>query len=141
MNVLRKFFSNFILLLSMTGGIVFIAQAASPSYETVSRCFFVYAGIIEAGRDSQHSEVYSFAQSRVGWVGGYVQANQENQEFKQVFEAGLRANKQVGLQLKATLISAISSRNVQSFSIAIQEAAKCDRLIGIHTGSGPRLLQ
>lgn len=115
------------------------AHATEPSFNTISRCFFVYAPIFQVGRDIQHTELFQFGQVRVGYMGGYVQANKLNPHFKQVFEGNLSANKRAGIKLEYTLKEAISSRNKQLFSSVINEAVNCDRQIGILTDFLPTL--
>jgi hypothetical protein len=115
------------------------AQAANPSFETISRCFFVYAQIFEAGEKLTHQELFQFGQARIGWVGGYVQANQSNPEFKRIFDGNLAANKRAGLELGNSLMKAMASRNRLLFSAVINEAISCDRLIGISTNFIPEM--
>jgi hypothetical protein len=83
------------------------AQMTNPSYEVVSRCFFVYAPITELGRDLPHPQLYQFGQTRIGWAGGYIQANQNNAAFKQVFESNLDQNKKMARQIETALKQAI----------------------------------
>lgn len=115
------------------------AQAVNPSFETISRCFFVYAPILETGEKLLHPELFQFGQARIGWVGGYIQANQSNLEFKRVFEGNLAANKRAGLELEKSLMKAVASRNQSLFSTIINEAISCDRLIGITTKVIPKM--
>lgn len=113
--------------------------AADPTYQTISRCFFVYAPIAQVGRDYSHAELFQFGQARVSWIGGYIQANQSNLAFKQVFESSLAANKRAGIQIENALISALDNRNQSQFSWAVNQAISCDRLIEIRTDFLPRL--
>lgn len=115
------------------------AQMPNPSYEAVSRCFFVYAPITELGRDLPHAQLFQFGQPRIGWTGGYVQANQNNASFKQVFENNLDRNKRMGIQLESTLKLAIQSRNQSQFSAVINQAVECDRVLGIRTATLPAM--
>ena len=115
------------------------AQAQSPSYETVSRCFFVYAPITQLGSDLPHAQLFQFGQPRIGWVGGYVQANQSNAAFKQVFESNLDRNKHMGMQLETSLRQAILSRNQGQFASLLNQAVDCDRALGIRTAPLPTL--
>ncbi|MHB1401647.1 MAG: hypothetical protein ACYCWB_04515 [Thiobacillus sp.] len=114
-------------------------QAANPSAETILRCFFVYAPILETGEDLRHHELFQFGQARVGWIGGYNQANQFNPEYKRVFEANLAANKRIARELKKSLTKAVKSRNQSLFSSVIDEAISCDRSIGITTKFIPKI--
>jgi hypothetical protein len=107
------------------------AWAANPSFETISRCFFVYSPIFEAGKKLPHPELYQYGQARLGWIGGYIQANQSNPEFKRVFDGNLEANKRAGMEFEKSLMNAVASRNQSLFSAVINEAVNCDRLIGI----------
>lgn len=117
----------------------FSAYSAEPSFETISRCFFVYASIFEVGRDIPHTDLFHFGQVRVGYMGGYVQANKANPHFKQVFEGNLSANKRSAIDLENSLKTAISSRNQPVFTSVINEAVTCDRQIGIRTDFLPKL--
>lgn len=112
---------------------------ANPSFETISRCFFVYASILQSGENLPHPELYHFSQGRIGWIGGYLQANQSNPEFKRVFEGNLAVNKRAGAQLEKSLMNAVASRNQSQFSAVINEAVDCDRLIGIATKFIPKM--
>ena len=115
------------------------AQMTNPSYETVSRCFFVYAPITELGRDLPHAQLYQFGQPRIAWAGGYVQANQNNVAFKQIFESSLEKNKRMAVQLENSLKQAVATRNQSQFSSAIEQAVACDRALGIRTAGIPAL--
>jgi hypothetical protein len=115
------------------------ARSADPSFEIITRCAFVYAPIFQAGRDIPHTELFHFGQVRVGYIGGYLQANKLNPQFKQVFESTLSANKQAGVQLESSLKRAISTRNHTLFSSVINEALDCDRLVGIRTDFIPKM--
>jgi hypothetical protein len=116
-----------------------IAQAENPSFETISRCFFIYASVIQSGEKLPHPELYQFGLGRVGWIGGYVQASQTNIEFKRIFEANLAENKRAGKKLEQSLMAAVISRNQIQFSNDINEAINCDRLIGITTKFIPKM--
>lgn len=113
--------------------------AADPSYETMSRCFFVYAPIAQVGRDRPHPELFQFAQGRVAYIGGYVKANKANRAFEQVFKSKLEANKQAGIHIEEVLVTALNGRDQSRFSWVINQAISCDRLIGIRTDFLPRL--
>ena len=115
------------------------AQPASPSFETISRCFFVYAPITEVGRDLPHPQLFQFGQPRMGWIAGYIQANQSNARFKAVFEGRMAENKRFGVQLEQKLKQAIAARNQSQFNAVVNEAVSCDRQIGIRTDFLPRL--
>ena len=114
-------------------------QILNPSFETVSRCFFVYAAITELGRDLPHPQLFQFGQPRVGWVGGYMQANQSNATFTRVFEGSLPRNKEMAVQLQSSLRRAISARNQSAFSSVIDQAIACDRALGIRINFVPSL--
>ena len=115
------------------------AQVAKPSYETVSRCFFVYAPITELGRDLPHAQLFQFGQPRIGWATGYIQANQNNSAFKLTFESSLETNKRMANQIDAMLRQAIQSRNQTQFAAALNRAVDCDRALGIRTGYLPTM--
>lgn len=112
---------------------------AAPTFDVISRCFFVYAPIFQVGRDRPHTELFQFGQPRVAWVGGYVQANRDNPTFKRVFEANLDANKRAGIKIEETLVQALNTGERGRFSWAINEAISCDKLVGIRTDFLPRL--
>lgn len=113
--------------------------AANPSFEIVSRCFFVYANILQAGERLPHPEIHQFGLEKIGWVGSHLQAHQSNLEFKRVFEVNLAANKRAGVQLEKSIMDAVASRNQAQFSAVINKAVECDRLIGITTKFIPRM--
>jgi hypothetical protein len=115
------------------------AHSTEPSFEEISRCFWVYGSIFEAARDLSQPELFQFAQSRVAWVGGYIEANKSNAIFKKVFERDLQAHKRSAVHRYNSVRTAISSRNQSLFSSLIGEAISCDRQIGIKTGAIPRL--
>lgn len=117
----------------------FSVYSAEPAFETISRCLFVYGAIFEVGRDTPHADLFHFAQVRVGYMTGYVQGNQGNPRFKQVFEENLSANKRSAINLQDSLKAAISSRNKYVFSSVINQAVACDRQIGIRTDFLPTL--
>ncbi|MDI4634720.1 hypothetical protein J7U46_16790 [Pelomonas sp. V22] len=112
---------------------------ATPSFETVSRCFFVYAPITELGRDLPHQSLFHFGQPRIGWAAGYVQANQNNAVFKQVFESNLEKNKRAAVKLETMLRRAIQSKDQGQFQRAINQAVDCDRALGIRTSDLPNM--
>lgn len=124
----------FVLFCSASHG-----QILNPSFETVSRCFFVYAPITEFGRDLPHPQLFQFGQPRIGWVTGYIQANQSNSTFKQVFEANIGKNKEMAVQLESSLRRAISARSQAAFSSVMDQAIACDRALGIRTSVLPSL--
>lgn len=115
------------------------AQLTNPSYEAVSQCFFVYSPIAELGRALPHAQLFQFGQSRIAWVGGYIQANQNNTSFRQVFEINLERNKRMAIQLESSLKRAIQSRNQSQFLIAINRAIDCDRMLGIRATALPAM--
>lgn len=115
------------------------AQTINPSYETVSECFFAYAAITETGRDSPHPQLLQFGQARLGWAGGYFQANQSNAVFKQVFESGLQGNKRMAIQLQSSMKQAITSCNKSQFVRLMDQALECDRKMGIRTEPMPMM--
>jgi len=115
------------------------AQMKYPSYEEVSRCFFIYAAIFEVGRDHNKPQLFQFGQTRSSWAGGYVQANQNNQAFKRVFENNLAANKRTAIQILDSLPTAIANRNQSAFNAIINQAVVCDRSFGIRTSGLPAM--
>ena len=128
-----------VIMVSVVVTLFIPAVAADPSYETISRCFFVYAPIAQVGRDRPHAELFQFGQARAAWIGGYLQANKSNSAFKQVFEGNLEKNKQAGIQIENVLVRALNTKDQSRFSWAINQAISCDRLIGIKTEFLPKL--
>ena len=115
------------------------AQMANPSFEAVSRCFFVYAPITQLGRDMPHLQLFQFGQPRMGWIGGYTQANQNNASFKQVFESNLKENKRMAGEIETSLKQAIFTKNQRQFSNILSKAVDCDRTLGIERFRHSRL--
>ncbi len=115
------------------------AQIIDPSYETISRCFFVYAPINQLGRDLPQEQLYQFGQPRIAWLAGYVKANQNNPAFKQVFESSLNRNKKMATQLENSLRQALATKNQRQFSAVIDQAVACDHALGIKTIGIPSL--
>ena len=132
---MRFLIGSFLLFVSQ----IATAQAKDPSFAEISRCFFIYGAIVEVGRDERKPQLFQFAQSRVGWVSGYMQANQNNQAFKAVFDSGLSRNKQEGVRILDSLPSIISRKDQTQFSAVISRAADCDKALGIRTAWIPPL--
>ncbi len=80
-----------------------------------------------------------FAQSRVSWIGGYVQANKSNKAFEKIFNDNMEKNKQFGEEIENILLSAIQTQDEKKFDWIISQAAMCDKEIGIETKWVPNI--
>ena len=109
------------------------------SFEDVSRCFWVYAPIVQTGRDFPHDELFQFAQARMVWFDAFLKANQGNPALKTVFENGITQYKQAGLRLQDSLQEALSTNNGRIFASVMDAAVSCDKTLGIRTQSIPRM--
>lgn len=111
--------------------------AADPSHSTLSRCFFVYAPIFETAKKMESPVLFAYGQKRIAWVGGYVQGQQNNPQFKAVFERDLKANKQAGIALKSRLTRAFTAQDAREYSAVMAVARECDRSLGLPTNDIP----
>lgn len=114
-----------------------LAYGAKPNYETVSRCFFIYAPIFETGRDLQIQPFVLYSQKRIAWATGYIQAQQNNIAFKKVFEDNLTSNKKNGTTLEETLKNAIRSGNTNAYFQVMNVARNCDLQLGLPSNEIP----
>jgi len=85
--------------------------------------------------------LFTFGQSRVGYVGGYVQALKNNAAFSRIFEDSIPKNKNHGIILQEKLAKALKNGDQKQFSAVLKEAVACDKLVGIETKWLPRLYQ
>lgn len=131
--------THVLLLLAILSSNSVRAKSPEPSFEAISRCFFVYGSIFEVGRDLPHAELFQFGQSRVGFVTGFFAANKSNAEFIRVFETKLAGNKRAASRYNESLKAAISARDQSQFSSVINAAVACDRDVGIRTDFVPKL--
>ena len=113
------------------------ALAADPTHGAISRCFFVYAKIFETARNLENTPVLIYGQKRLAWVGGYLQAQQNNPQFKSVFEGNLKANKQAGVAIGVRLTGAIRSGDVREYTAVMNIARECDKQLGLPTNDIP----
>ncbi len=128
---------NFFATLFCASNLTVSAQQVNPPLEEVARCFFIYAAITEVGRDLQKPQLFQFGQSRSSWAGGFLQANQDNPQFKKVFESNLQANKQLGIRILDALPQIIRTKDIGRFTAILNQAAACDRTVGIRTAGFP----
>ena len=113
------------------------AFAADPTHGAISRCFFVYAQIFETAKKLDNAPVLIYGQKRLAWVGGYMQAQQNNPKFKSVFEGNLKGNKQAGVAIEARLTGAIRSGDAQEYIAVMNIARECDKQLGLPTNDIP----
>lgn len=115
------------------------ARCDDALYTNVSKCFFVYGPIIDVAKNVGHRDLFTFAQARIGYVAGFLRANEASPRFKQIFEGNLTRNKAAGRQLESRLSNAIQSGSETLYKGVIQEAIACDRQLGIRTEFIPPL--
>lgn len=106
---------------------------AAPSHDDISRCFWVYAPMHELAKEMQLVQLQSFTLGRIGWLGGYTQANINNQQFKYSFESDLKNKKSQGIAMKGDMREAILSMDEKKYEEIISKAIVCDKIIGIKT--------
>ena len=109
------------------------ASDAAPSHDDIARCFWIYAPMHELAKEMQLVQLQSFTLGRVGWLGGYLQANINNQQFKYSFENDLKNKKSQGIAMKESMRDAIVSMNEKKYEEIISKAIECDKIIGIKT--------
>ena len=112
---------------------------AQANYLAVSNCFWVIAPIHELSREMQLNELWSFTQGRVGWLGGFVQANKGNKDFDAAFGLDLERKKAAGLVMKEELRHAITRKDASKYQSIISQAVACDKVMGIRTDFLPRM--
>lgn len=112
---------------------------ANPSYDSISKCFWVYAPIHELAKDLRLQDLQFFTQGRIGWFTGFIQANKGNQLFNNAFNFQLEERKTAGLKMKEELRYAIQSGNNMSYQKIILKAIDCDKLLEIPTLSIPEI--
>lgn len=113
------------------------AAAVAQSYETMSRCFFVYAAVVEVGRDWPHAQLFRYGQYRMNWFTEYLEQNQSNADFSRTFEAHLSNNKRLAEDIKASLQEAITSASRVDLDVAMYESRDCDDALGISGNDVP----
>lgn len=120
-------------------GVIFLAffsgatQGREINDELVVECFFVYASIFEAAEASNSPHLFYYAQKRIGWAGGYVQAKENDDAFKELFKNNLQKNKKQANQLRSQMLSAISNRDEGVFIEVMNYAQYCDQELGLPT--------
>ena len=115
------------------------AVAQSPSYEVISRCFFIYAAAHEAARDMVQPLLFQYTQPRVGWMAGFMTGHQSNEAFASIFDANITSNKQFAMKIDRQIRAAIKTQNSAAFDAVIDETLSCDAALGIKAEWRPRL--
>ena len=113
------------------------SEIAAQSYETTSRCFFVYAAVVEVGRDRPHVGLFQYGQYRMNWFVAYLEVRQTDAAFKTIFDADLEQNKQLAEKSKAMIMQALSSGNRAEFDSAMQQSIECDSALGMPVDDAP----
>ncbi len=115
----------------LMAGLFNSAQGSEINDEQVVECFFVYAPLLEAAKNSGSAHLFYYAQKRIGWAGGYVQAKQNDASFNEIFQKNLNKNKQNAIHLRSRMISAIKNQDKGVFTEVINIAKACDQMIGL----------
>lgn len=126
----------------LTISVVLADEPKDPGPVRVLQCFWIYAPILEVGREMNRADLTYFAQKRIGWVMGYMTACKSYSQCKQELDRGfqnLETSKQQALARKARLIKAIQERNRDMFAANLNEALTCDGTFGINTADVPAL--
>lgn len=113
------------------------SEVTAQSYETTSRCFFVYAAVVEVGRDRQHAELFQYGQHRMNWFVPYLEVRQTDVAFSTIFNADLAQNKQLAEKTKAAIMHALSSGDRAEFDSAMQQSIECDLALGMPVDDAP----
>jgi hypothetical protein len=114
-----------------------VVYGAESYNESISRCFFVYAPIFEVAKEIKSQELLIYAQKRFAFIAGYIKANQNSPEFKEVFEANLQVNKHKGKALQNRLKKEIQSEDSNAFNQVMNTARNCDKLLGLRSEDIP----
>ena len=109
----------------------------ASNYTEVSRCFFIYAGIFEAAKETLNNPVFIYAQKRIAWATGYVQANKNNSTFIKVFDNNLTENKKSAAHIKSLMKNALHNKDVSLYKQAMNVARSCDKAIGLPSSDLP----
>lgn len=115
------------------------SYASTPSYEAVSKCFYIYAPIAETGRDMNIRSIFSYGQKRISWIGGYMKANEKNTIFTKVFEENIAINKKYAVILENKLRKAIKEKNTIEFDTIMGYSIGCDRTLGMKSTDIPQM--
>lgn len=107
------------------------AQAQETNDEQVVECFFVYAPLLEAAETSGSTHLFYYAQKRIGWAGGYMQAKKNDVAFKELFENNLKSNKQKAIRLQSRMVSAIKNQDEGVFTEIMNIANTCNQALGL----------
>lgn len=126
----------FVILLSLFSGST-IAQIREPSYEEISRCFFIYGAIAEVGRDYQKTQLLQFALPKLSWLINFTKQNKNNVGFTKIFESNLIANKRAGILILDTLPNIMTTRNKKQFYTVINQATACDKSLNFQANTLP----
>lgn len=111
------------------------AQATDDKlkYTAVSRCFFVYAPILEVAKWSRNSNLESYAMQRMLYMKGFLESRSDDPQFKYIFESNLSKNKSVGVLLEESLKRASTNGDKNLFNRELRKGEYCDNELGIKT--------
>lgn len=112
---------------------------ATPSHDEIANCVWIYAPIHELAKEMGLIQLQSFTIGRIGWLGGYFQANIDNPQFKIAFETNLQDKKQKGLLMKKRMREAILSKDKKTYDEILSKAITCDKTLGIKTDFIPAI--
>lgn len=115
------------------------STAQQVTHEAVSRCFFIYAASHEAARELGHRRLFQYIHPRIGWMTGYMHANQSDPTLARIFEKNLNSNKQRAIGLDKKIRRAVRTRDPASFDTAVDHLLNCDRELGIDSKWRPKL--
>lgn len=127
--------------LTMTIAIIFgsTGARAAPFDDEVVDCVWIYAPIHELAKEMKLTQLQSFTLGRIGWLGGYFQANINNPQFKNSFNLNLEQKKRTGLMMKNRMREAILLMDKVTYDEILLKAIKCDKTIGIKTDFIPAI--
>ncbi len=116
-----------------------VPTKAEHNYMAVTNCFHIIAPIHELSREMRLNDLWSFTQGRLGWLGGFIQANIENKDFDAAFKFELQRKKLAALAMKEDLRRAITRGDAAEYQRIIGRAVACDQVMGIRTDFVPRM--
>ena len=128
---------NKYMMLLLFFPLVVMAADNSPSFETMSKCAFIYAPIFEAAEKEKDLAAFIYAQNRMAWIGGYFQAHSENKKLEKIFNMSLEDNKKSGSIIKGRFVRAISEGDSAEYVAVLKIANECDLSIGFSIDDAP----
>lgn len=108
-----------------------VARSQDVNDKLVSKCFFIYAGVLEAAETTNSAALFYYAQKRIGWAAGYLEAKKNDSVFQSVFDRDLEQNKSRAIQIRESIIKAIRNGDNASFTDVMQAAQRCDIQLGL----------